>query len=188
MFASVAAVITKHGFVNVVAAAAFLPVGLGSLEPEMRWSTNFVPGLALILLHGCATQSVEPDVYSRTTARTPYRVYSGEVLSVERVKIEGEATRIGELGGAVVGYEAARSGIADTGLAGAIGGVAGAVAGQAIEKAVTGTDGLRIVVRLDNGNVLAIVQGDQTAFNQGESVYVHMNGRRDARVIRRPNI
>jgi len=140
----------------------------------MRWSTNFVPGLALILLHGCATQSVEPDVYSRTTARTPYRVYTGEVLSVERVKIEGEATRIGELGGAVVGYEAARSGIADTGLAGAIG--------------VTGTDGLRIVVRLDNGNVLAIVQGDQTAFNGGESVYVHMNGRRDARVIRRPNI
>ena len=96
----------------------------------MRWSTNFVPGLALILLHGCATQSVEPDVYSRTTARTPYRVYSGEVLSVERVKIEGEATRIGELGGAVVGYEAAHSGVADTGLAGAIGGVAGAVAGQ----------------------------------------------------------
>lgn len=140
----------------------------------------------LVLIQGCASSSVDSDVYSRRTAQTPYRVYEGEVLSVERVRIEGEATRIGELGGAVVGYEAARSGVADTGLAGALGGVAGAVAGQAIEKAVTGADGLRIVVRLDNGDVLAIVQGDQTIFRDGESVYVHMNGRRDARVVRRP--
>ncbi len=154
----------------------------------MSWRIFVFAGLALLMLQGCATASVEPDVYSRGSARTPYRVYTGEVLSVERVRIEGEATRIGELGGAVVGYEAARSGIADTGLAGAIGGVAGAVAGQAIEKAVTGTGGLRIVVRLDNGNVLAIVQGDQTTFSGGESVYVHMNGRRDARVVRRTNI
>ncbi len=153
----------------------------------MRGPTIFVAGLALLLMYGCATRSVEPDVYSRASARTPYRVYTAEVISVERVRIEGEASRIGELGGAVVGYEAVRSGVADTGLAGAIGGVAGAVAGQAIEKAVTGTDGLRIIVRLDNGNVLAIVQGDHTAFSGGESVYVHMNGRRDARVIRRPN-
>lgn len=153
----------------------------------MGWRSMVVSGLAVALIQGCATSSVEPDVYSRGTARTPFRVYTGEVLSVERVKIEGEATRIGELGGAVIGYEAARSGVTDTGLAGAIGGVAGAIAGQAIEKAVTGTDGLRIMVRLDNGNVLAIVQGDQTAFSGGESVYVHMNGRRDARVVPRPS-
>jgi outer membrane lipoprotein SlyB len=141
--------------------------------------------LGAAVLAGCARPSTQPDVYSRGTAQTPYRVLSGEVVSVERVRIEGEASQIGRLGGAVIGYEAARS-ASDTGLAGAIGGVAGAVAGEAVEKAVTSTDGLRITVRLDNGDLIAIVQGDAVTFSPGEAVYVHRRGNVEARVIRRP--
>ena len=53
--------------------------------------------------------------------------------------------------------------------------------GQAIEKSLTSETGLQITVKLDNGEVLAIVQGSDESFAPGERVRV-LRGHGSARV------
>ncbi|MCZ6500542.1 MAG: hypothetical protein O6844_08670, partial [Gammaproteobacteria bacterium] len=66
----------------------------------------------------------------------------------------------------------------------AVGGVVGAVAGQAIEKKITEQDGLEITIEMDNGRVIAIVQAATVDFVDGERVRV-LTGRGDrARVLK----
>ena len=59
-----------------------------------------------------------------------------------------------------------------TGVARAAGTVAGAAAGGAIEESATRQIGLEITVKLDNGEVVAIVQGADEKFDEGDLVHV----------------
>lgn len=53
------------------------------------------------------------------------------------------------------------------------GAVAGGVAGQASERVLTRADGLEITVRLENGNIMAIVQEQsEQQFQVGQRVRV----------------
>jgi outer membrane lipoprotein SlyB len=58
-----------------------------------------------------------------------------------------------------------------------VGAVAGGVAGQAAEQAATGTTGLEITVRLDSGQLIAVVQEAEESFRPGERVRVLRGGR-----------
>jgi outer membrane lipoprotein SlyB len=71
-------------------------------------------------------------------------------------------------------------------VAGAVGGVAGAVAGQQVEKAVTTENGLEITVAMDRGDVLVIVQSDDVMFSAGEPVRVLLGRDGAARVLKVP--
>jgi outer membrane lipoprotein SlyB len=109
----------------------------------------------------------------------PHRPYTasqvtyGEVVETRSAEIAGRSTQIGRWGGAsigrAIGYEQAGG---NWMLAGAVAGVAGAVAGEAFERKVTAKDGLEVTVRLDDGSVIAILQDASVAFEPGEKVRV----------------
>jgi len=139
---------------------------------------------SLVSLGGCATPSASGSSYPRYETRTAYDVEYGEVVATRIVEIEGDASYIGIWGGAEVG-RAAGSTVADgdTGrVTRALGGVAGAVAGEAIEKKVTAEDGLEITVRLDSSNTIAVVQEPDVLFSPGDRVRVLFGPRGSTRI------
>lgn len=138
----------------------------------------------LASLSACAPYSTSGQKYERYETKTAYNIEYGKVVSTELVEIEGEYGVIGTWGGASVG-SAVGSGIgAGSGrrVARAVGGVAGAVAGQAIEKEITSETGLEIVIDLDDGGSVAIVQANDVSFAAGEKVRILFGPGGSARV------
>ena len=101
------------------------------------------------------------------------------VDAVRLVRIEGTKTPVGSVAGAAVGGIAG-SGVGGgrgQGIATVIGAVAGGVAGAAIEEGVTRRQGVEVTVRLESGQLLAVVQEDQgEGFRPGDRVRVLRDG------------
>lgn len=129
-------------------------------------------------LGGCAS-STAGNVYSRSEARQAQVVKFGTIEAIQPVKIEGTHSYIGAATGAVLGGLAGSTIGHGTGqkAAAVAGAVGGGLAGSAAESALTHADGLEITVRLENGNVMAIVQeqSDQQHFQVGQRVRVVQN-------------
>ena len=137
-----------------------------------------------LALSGWSPYGTSGQKYDRAETRTAYNIEYGKVTSTQLVEIEGEYGVIGTWGGATVGA-AAGNGVGDgvgRGVARAVGGVVGAVAGQAIEKEITSETGLEIIVSLDDGSNIAIVQANDVSFSPGEKVQVLFGPRGSARV------
>ena len=127
-----------------------------------------IPGLAIALalaalLGACASSS--PDVIKRSDAQRMAQVEDGVVLSVRSVVVDGSQSGIGGAVGGVVGaiggYSA--SGVSREGqVLGVLAGVAGAAAGNAIERMSTREDAYEILVQLKGGERRAIVQAKGT--------------------------
>lgn len=134
---------------------------------------------------GCAS-SASSKVYPRQQAQQAWTVEYGKVTSVDEVTIEGERSYLGRAGGGYVGYEVGRAVVdgSGRGVAGAVGAVAGAVAGDAVEERATHQPGLQITVDLDEGATVAIVQATDQPFAVGERVKVLRGQRGAARVTK----
>ena len=144
-----------------------------------------VAAMVTLAVAGCAGGLGGRD-YDRGDTRRAYRVEWGRVASVAAVDIEGQYTELGTVGGAAVGYSLGRI-IGDgsgSRVAGAVGGVAGAVAGREIEKAATSDSGLEIMVDMDRGDSLVIVQTADVVFQPGERVRVLLGNGDEARVVK----
>ncbi len=132
---------------------------------------------AAATLAGCAT-SKSGDVYSRDEALREQSVRLATVESVRPVTIQGTRSGIGAASGAVVG------GVAGTGvghgrgstIAGVLGAVGGGIAGQALEEGTTRKNGVEVTVRLDNGELRAIVQEETDKFVPGQRVRLLTTG------------
>ena len=126
---------------------------------------------AAVALGGCAS-SKSGSVYSRDDARQEATVRLGIVESVRSVTIEGTKSRIGSAGGAVMGgIGGSTVGHGRGSTAGAVAGaVVGGIAGAAAEEGLTRREGAEITVRLDNGDLRAIVQEADEVFKPGERV------------------
>ena len=140
--------------------------------------------LSAMLLTGCAASSMSGQSYPRYETRTAYEVEYGEVLETRVIEIEGYSSIIGTFGGAEVGR--AIGGTVDSRdarrISQAVGTVAGAVAGEAIERKITAEKGLEITVQLDQNDTVAIVQGADVQFTPGERVRVLFGPQGGARV------
>ena len=130
--------------------------------------------VAVLGMTGCAA-GLGGGTYSRGEARRTMVVQYGTVEAVRAVRLEGTKTPIGAGAGAAVG------GIAGSGVGGGrgqaaatvIGAVVGGLAGAAAEEGVTRKPGVEVTVRLENGQVLAVVQEDEgEMFRPGERVRV----------------
>ena len=139
----------------------------------------------LSLFCACTTPS-SGTIYSRDEARTAWTVVQGRVSDVKAVQIEGNRSVLGTAGGGYVGYELGRTLGSGRGrdLAGAVGAVAGAATGQAVEERVTRQNGLQITIDLDRGESIAVVQAADVAFAAGERVKVLRRGDGAARVAK----
>ncbi|HSH71096.1 MAG TPA: hypothetical protein VK997_14340 [Deferrisomatales bacterium] len=134
-------------------------------------SVLLVAGIGLL---GCSPKSTSGKVYSRDQAQTTYRAFSGTVLEVQAVAIEGNQSGAGALAGGALGgaLGSAAGGGAGKTIAVVGGAIIGALAGSATEKKVTGDDGLELLVELDGGEVLSVVQEADQAFAPGDRVRV----------------
>jgi outer membrane lipoprotein SlyB len=135
---------------------------------------------ALAITGGCA--SFGPQDYSYSEARTVESVSYGTVVSVRFARLNEDQAPVGTVAGAAIGGLLG-SGIghgAGRGVTTILGAVGGGLAGNAIERNATTQNGEEIVIRLDSGATIAVVQGSQD-FEAGQRVRV-LAGPRGSRV------
>lgn len=135
-----------------------------------------------ILLSSCAQQSLTGDTYSRGEAGYAQNVRTGRITSIRYVKIEGEATSGAVLGGVAGGVLGNQIGHGSGRTAATLGGAAlGMVAGSHIGKEAQSRQGIEIMVRLDQGGTVSIVQqaNPREEFRVGDRVRVISGGGRD---------
>jgi outer membrane lipoprotein SlyB len=143
--------------------------------------------VAVAVLSACATSS--PDIVSRHDAQVAAQVQDGVVISIRQVTVDGSQTGMGAAAGGVVGAMIGSGASAiqreKIGL-GVLAGVAGAVAGNAIERMATKEEAFEIIVQMRNGDRRAVVQakGSDTIL-AGDSVIIVTTGGK-VRVARAP--
>lgn len=150
----------------------------------------FVAFLALssaLVFTGCASSS--PDVIARGDAQRMAQVQDGVVLSIRSVTVDGNQSGAGAAVGGVVGAIGGYGGSSvqrEAQVLGVLAGVAGAAAGNAIERMATREDAVEILVQLKNGDRRAIVQakGSETLV-AGDPVIIVTTGSK-VRVTKAP--
>ncbi len=113
----------------------------------------------LAVLGACASSS--PDVIERGDAQRMAKIEDAVVLSVRTVTVDGSQSGIGGAVGGVVGAIGGYSGSGvqrEGQVLGLLAGVAGAAAGNAIERFSTREEAVEILVQLKGGERRAIVQ------------------------------
>ncbi len=130
-------------------------------------------GLCVLTLGACMTQQRSASVYRAGEAQREQTVRMATVEAVREVTLDRGQTGVGTGAGAVVGGIAGSSAGHGRGSAvgAVVGAVAGGIAGQAIENSTSKVPALEITVRLDSGDVRAIVQeADGQQFRPGDRV------------------
>jgi len=133
---------------------------------------------ATLVLGACATSS--PDVIPRGEAQRMAQVEDAVVLSVRTVTVDGSQSGVGAAVGGVVGaiggYGA--SGVQREGqVLGVLAGVAGAAAGNALERMSTKEEAVELLVQLKGGERRAIVQAKASeVLAAGDSVIIITTG------------
>ena len=139
--------------------------------------TILLIGLAAAALMGCQTRE-SANVYSKHEAGREQTIRMATVESVRKVKIEASRSGVGAAAGGVVG------GIAGSGvgqnrgaaIAGVLGAVGGGVLGNMAEEKVTSKDALEVTVKLDSGELRAIVQEADLELKPGDRVRLVSSG------------
>jgi outer membrane lipoprotein SlyB len=130
---------------------------------------------ALVLVTGCQS-TLTGESYSRSEARKVQQVQYGVVEYLRPVVIEGTKTPVGAGAGAAIGGIGGSSVGSGKGaaVAAVVGAVAGGVAGAAVEEQATKRQGVEITVRLDNKQIIAVVQqvSPAVSFHIGDRVRV----------------
>ena len=111
-------------------------------------------------LSSCVPATQTGTSYSRSEARVLQQVKIGKVLEVAEVVIEGTKSGAGGIVGGAVGAIAGRNTGSGAGgeIAAVLGGAVGSVVGAKIEEARTRASGREYTIRLENGEVVSVVQ------------------------------
>ena len=132
---------------------------------------TLILSLTLVMI-GCQTTSQGSKTYTRQQAQRALTVYSGTVLKVAEVQIQGDQTGAGSVIGGVAGGIVGSTIGSGRGsrLATTAGALGGAAAGSAAEKARATRPALEIEVELDDGRLMVIVQEKDDEFAVGDRV------------------
>jgi len=126
----------------------------------MKNTIRLLAAVSLVAVLGaCASSS--PDVIERGDAQRMAKIEDAVVLSVRTVTVDGSQSGIGGAVGGVVGAIGGYSGSGvqrEGQVLGLLAGVAGAAAGNAIERFSTREEAVEILVQLKGGERRAIVQ------------------------------
>jgi outer membrane lipoprotein SlyB len=132
---------------------------------------------AAAMLNGCATRHTG-EVYKDSEAGREQTVRFATIESVRTVSVAGTRSGVGTVAGGVIGgiggSEAGHG--KGSAVAAVLGGVGGMVAGEAVEEAATRKEAQEITVRLENGDLRAIVQHGGDVFRPGERVRLLSSG------------
>lgn len=149
-----------------------------------RWaSCGVVLMLALGGLSACVSTHTSGNVYRPHQAQNEMSVRYAVVETVREITIDGGRSGVGTMTGAALGGLAGSSlgggrGSTATGIVGA---VVGGIIGNNVESNANLRKGFEITVRLENGELRAIVQDADEAFRPGERVRL-LSDRRTTRV------
>lgn len=129
-------------------------------------------------LGACATSS--PDVVQRGDAQRMAQVQDGVLLSIRTVTVDGSQSGIGAAVGGVTGAVAGASrggSTAESNVIGLLVGVAGAAAGNTIERMATREEANELLIQLKGGERRAVVQakGSETLV-PGDAVIIVTTG------------
>lgn len=142
--------------------------------------------IVLLGLLSAACSSSRAPMYSRHDTQRSWTVREATVVQVTEATIEGRSSVIGTYGGGFIGNAVGRTVGSGSGsrVAGAVGAVAGAVAGRQTEKTVTQQKAWELLVEMNGGETLAIVQPADQNFAAGEKVRVYTRSNGSARVAK----
>jgi len=155
------------------------------MNKVVQW---LVSAVVVALLGACASSS--PDVIKREDAQRMARVEDAVVLSVRPVVVDGSQSGIGAAVGGVVGAVGGYSGSSvqrEAQVLGVLAGVAGAAAGNVIERFATREEAVEILLQLEkSGERRAVVQAKGSeSFMPGDAVTIVTTGNK-VRVTRAP--
>lgn len=137
----------------------------------------FVAAVSAAVIAGCATHE-SANVYDKHEAGREQTVRYATVDTVRKVVLDGSQSGLGAAAGGAVG------GIAGSGVghgngsavAAVLGAVAGGVVGNLAEHKATSKDALEITVKLDSGEMRAIVQEADLDLKPGQRVRLLSSG------------
>lgn len=142
--------------------------------------------LLVALVTGCSGLNRSGTMYHTGETLQQQRVVFGTVLAVTDVRIaQQQSSYVGGALGAIAGG-AALSGVGGgSGNTAAIvaGAIAGVAAGHLAERAATTRAGQEIVVKLDDGRTVSVVQPASQRFNVGDNIRV-VGTSQDMRVVK----
>ena len=143
-----------------------------------RFAAAAFAASTLAALAGCATPNTSGQVYYAGQTQREQIVRMGTIETVRQVTIQRPDSGVGTIGGAAIGGVAGSAiGAGRGSIVGAIvGAVAGGVAGNAIENSADRRPGYELTVRLDNGEMRAIVQDADEPFAPGDRVRILSRG------------
>lgn len=157
-----------------------LPETINTEEILKNIQTILIVGV-IAALSACASTPNSGNVYRAGETQNEQSIRMGYVESVREVTIDKGQTGVGTLTGAAIGGVAANSNIGGgngAAVAGLVGAVVGGIVGQNVEKNLSQGKGYEITVKLDNGELKAIVQDADEAFRVGDRVRLLSNGRK----------
>lgn len=135
---------------------------------------------AILALSGCVTTPNSGNVYKANEAQNEQTVRMATVDSVRDIMIDKGASGVGKISGAALGGLAAGANVGKgngSAAAAVVGAIAGGILGDNIENGLTNKKGFEITVKLDNGELRAIIQDADEVFKSGERVRLISNGR-----------
>ncbi len=143
---------------------------------------------ASLFLGACAPKLGGND-YDVSGAGEISSTLKGTIIATRVVKLRpdnshkaGTGATAGGLTGAVLGSTIG-GGHKMPFVAGAIGGLAGAFAGHAIEQKLTEQDGMEYHIKLANGEIITLTQGLEPRLSIGQKVLVIKSDRSRSRVV-----
>lgn len=155
------------------------------MKKVMQW---LCMATVVVFLGACASSS--PDMIQRDDAQRMARVEDGVVLSVRTVTVDGSQSGVGAAVGGVVGAVGGYSASSvqrEAQVLGVLVGVAGAAAGNAIERFSTKEEAYEILLQIGKtGERRAVVQAKGSeSFLPGDAVTIVTTGNK-VRVTRAP--
>ncbi len=152
---------------------------------EVKLKKFTVASLCLVMLFGAAGCAQNPygNAYNVGDAQTAQNVYTGTITKLNAVTLSGDGAEsgIGTIAGAVIGaiLGSKIGGGSGSQIASIGGGLAGAAAGNAAGSELSKRNGVNIVIELDDGQTIAVVQevDPKMIFRVGERVDIFQQGR-----------
>ncbi|MEM7442888.1 MAG: glycine zipper 2TM domain-containing protein [Pseudomonadota bacterium] len=140
----------------------------------MRGGVVAILASFMLVLAACAP-NISQNTVSLDDANRVERSELATVVSYRPVNVEGTRTGIGAVAGAAAGGTAGSliGGGTTENILGAIGGaVAGGLVGNYLEEGLTRQTGLEYTLRLNNGQIVTLVQGAEQPIAPGSRVLI----------------
>jgi outer membrane lipoprotein SlyB len=151
---------------------------------QKKCCSGFLIMLSLAMV-GCSSvpgsYGQSGNTYSKNQMRSMQTVLMGEVISVEEVAIEGDQNGLLTIAGAGVGgvLGSKIGGGKGSMIATIAGSVLGGLATDVAQKMMSSKKGLAMMVRLERGDTVQIVQDADISFSPGQKVKVLSGGGAD---------